>query len=96
MNEFKGTQSDWIEAGHNDNGIFISGGNSQDAIALVYYNNNTVKIGEGKANARLIANAKQLMEFAQDFVDKVESGRAKSVDSYQKAKDVLNKILIEE
>lgn len=96
MNEFKGTNSDWKEAGNNDNGIFISGEDSQSAIAHVYYNNNTVKIGEGRANARLIANAKRLMEFAQDFVNKVESGRAKSVDSYQKAKDVLNAINYEQ
>lgn len=95
MNKFKGTQSDWKEAGHNDNGIFISGGDSQSAIAHVYYNNNTVKIGEGKANARLIVNApamyKALLAVWNDFNDSNSSSYLHP-DEGNMVREVLNNI----
>lgn len=46
-----------------------------------------------KYNAKLIAAAPDLLAFAMDFVEKVESGRARSTDSYNKAKIAINKAL---
>lgn len=92
MNEFKGTQKDWKEVGHNDNGIFIGGEDSSGAICHVYYQNKGVSAGEGRANARLIANAKRLMNFAQDFIDLIEKGTPMGGDCFVTAKQVLNDI----
>lgn len=44
-------------------------------------------------DAKLIAAAPKLLAFAIDFVNKVESGRAKSTDSYNKAKDAISEAL---
>lgn len=53
--------------------------------------------GENKemslANAKLISAAPDLLAFAIDFVEKVESGRAKSTDSYNKAQAAIAKAL---
>ncbi len=45
-----------------------------------------------QANAALIVAAPELWEAAIDFVDKVESGRARSKDSYAKFKAAIKKV----
>ena len=47
---------------------------------------------EEHANARLIAAAPDLYACCKDFVEKVESGRARSKDSYAKMKAALSRI----
>ncbi len=46
---------------------------------------------EIEANAALIAAAPELLEAAIDFVNKVETGRARSKDSYAKFKAAIKK-----
>ena len=92
MEQFKGTQKDWKEVGHNDNGIFIGGEDCSGAICHVYYQNNGVSAGEGRVNARLIANAKRLMDFAQDFIDLIDKGTPMNGDCFAIAKQILSDI----
>jgi hypothetical protein len=44
-----------------------------------------------RANAKLIAAAPELLQAALDFIGKVESGRARSTDSYNKFKAAVQK-----
>lgn len=46
-------------------------------------------VNENEANARLIAAAPELLKAAECFVAKVESGRARSADSYAQFKAAI-------
>lgn len=94
MKEFKGLPAPWATV---DNGGFIEikpDSLTEHSFAYVFPNK-FIKIDKEVqvANAALIAAAPELLAFAMDFIDKVESGRAKSIDSYNKAKVAVSKAL---
>jgi len=94
MKEFKGTSGVWSI----DPKIKTVIRNDQErgvATVSVYTSNqNTIEVdAENEANAKLIAAAPELLAFALDLIEKVESGKAKSTDSYNKAKLAINKAL---
>jgi hypothetical protein len=63
--------------------------NSEDPVCTVSmfpYNKDVTR-----ANAKLIAAAPELLQAALDFIGKVESGRARSTDSYNKFKAAVQK-----
>jgi len=90
MKEFKGTKGEWHAVSRSGflkilNSPYAEGRNVLDFIE--------VGITAAQANATLICASQDLLQAAIDFVDKVESGKAKSTDSYNKFKAAINKAL---
>lgn len=93
---FKGTPGNWSD---------MSGDNA--SIDIVLDNAATISVdrinrydgqlvgerSEMEANAHLIAAAPDLLQACIDFVNKVDSGRAKSTDSYNQMKAAIHKAL---
>lgn len=96
---FKGTKGNWSYriGGKNKHGVTeieIDSDYGVSCLATVYAPDCFKEDKEiYTSNARIIAAAPDLLAFAIDFIEKVESGRAKSTDSYNKAKIAVAKAL---
>lgn len=93
MKEFTGTKGQWLIDDEEENGVFIKTESGDGAICRVYTNNRVIKGLEGNENAKLIAASPDLLQAAIDFVNKVDKGRARSTDSYNKFKAAIRKAL---
>lgn len=97
MEEFKGTKGKWEVIEHSWSDTSIVCGDKTICTKSIYdecteESQEQVEL-ETMANFNLLASSKDLLDFAQDFVAKVESGRSRSTDSYKKAKLAINKAL---
>lgn len=93
MKEFKGTPTPWL-INYNDETLVC--GTVKPTHKGRFVAEKPLHLctdEEWEYNKRLIAAAPDLLAFAIDFVEKVESGRARSTDSYNKAKLAINKAL---
>ncbi len=94
MKKFEGTPTPWgVREGFS--GTFVESAKEtiekaygQEILADDYWDDDWKK-----HDANLVAAAPDLLAFALDFIDKVESGRARSTDSYNKAKIAVKKAL---
>jgi hypothetical protein len=89
--EFKGTKGEWslVQTPNSENYGIVK---FSDGYGLALIDSDW-NFEEEEANLRLISAAPDLLVFAMDFIEKVESGRAKSNDSYNKALVAVNKAL---
>jgi hypothetical protein len=89
MSQTKHTPGPWVHGGDEvySDGDCINGGNIV-CDAPVEFEDSYAYWG---ANAKLICAAPELLEACIDFVNKVESGAAKSTDSYAKMKAAISK-----
>jgi hypothetical protein len=68
--EFKGTKGIWIVAGNTEGGILISNKNYNRDIATVWkYDNDFLERQEASANAKLIAQAPDMLSMLQNLLD---------------------------
>jgi hypothetical protein len=82
---FKGTKGEWVvEKAEKD-----SSGRACYRVSTYI----RAQEKELKANAKLIAAAPDLLEACQRFVDKCDTGRARSVESYSQMKAAIEKAL---
>lgn len=88
--EFKGTPGPWEIGYFVRSDVFAKGGMKWVSTLV---SDNLDGTEEDSANAKLVAAAPELLEAAIDFVRKVESGLAKSTDSYNKFKSAINKAI---
>jgi hypothetical protein len=105
MQEFKGTQGEWSVPHFADSSQkcdcrWVLSEQYCGSIATVDWskdrsidNGDNPPLDEAIANAHLIAAAPELLKAALDFVEKVDDGRARSTDSYNKFKQAINKAL---
>ena len=91
MNEFKGTEGDWIVDCVDKHGYFITSDSQQNAIAKVYQLFEDDQ--KAKSNADLVSAAPDLLSACLEFVRKVECGQARSTKSYAQMKTAINKAL---
>ncbi len=85
--EFKGTKGPWhLEDGGRGSWVCNSGGEYAAISAGI-----TDEVAE--ANGYLIAAAPDLLKACMDFIEKVDSGRARSVKTYGQMKAAVEKAL---
>ena len=96
--EFKGTKGEWELVEHSWSDTSITCGDKTICTNSIYYEateeTQEELENEVSANFKLMLASKDLLDFAIDFIEKVESGRAKSTDSYNKAKEAVRKALL--
>jgi len=91
--EFKGTDGKWtlttnpLEIGNFKSSVWSTNKFGEEI------GSELIADVEKNENAHLIAAAPDLLKAAIDFLEKVESGRARSTDSYNKFKSAVYKAL---
>lgn len=90
--EFKGTPGPWAVMTDDFDGHCVINPTSDFGIEFIAKN---IQQGydDGEADANLIAAAPDLLEAAIDFIEKVDTGRARSTDSYNKFKLAVHRAL---
>jgi len=86
--EFKGTKGQWVHV----KGYWHDTVECQGAVVCTM-GRPSMNIDELDANSCLVAAAPDLLKACMDFIEKVDSGRARSVKTYGQMKAAVEKAL---